>query len=150
MRKDTFKKAIAETTVWRRRVELREKESDILQDASSTYFDWLTTLRGEEISRDQLQYEEKLLNRARKLAKDEKPVQVVVKAIETAIQGRHQYLLHTHQQSKALAAKLMYLMGMNGGALLSLRDAGTDQTHQYVCPDGDAGSPGSGKWAGRS
>ncbi|MHB1422180.1 MAG: TolC family protein [Gemmataceae bacterium] len=117
LRKDTFKKPVAEATVWRRRVELRKNENDILQDASNTYFDWLTTVRGEVIARDLIQYEEKLLVRARKLAKDEKPVQVVVEAIETAVSGRQQYILHIHQQSEALAAKLMYLMGMNGGAI---------------------------------
>jgi outer membrane protein TolC len=117
LRKDTFKKSAAEATVWRRRVELRQKENDILQDASNTYFDWLTAVRGEEVARDLLQKEEKLLNRARKLAASEKPVQVVVEAIETAVNGHQQNQLHTQQQIGAVAAKLAYLMGMNGGIL---------------------------------
>jgi outer membrane protein TolC len=117
LRKDTFKKSAAEATVWRRRVELRQKENDILQDASNTYFDWLTAVRGEEVARDLLQKEEKLLNRARKLAASEKPVQVVVEAIETAVNGHQQNQLHTQQEIGAVAAKLAYLMGMNGGIL---------------------------------
>jgi hypothetical protein len=115
--KDTFNKSVAEATLWRRRVELRKNETDILQDASNIYFDWLATLRGVEIARDFLQHEEKLLARAQELAKDKPPVQVVVKAIQTAVNGRRQYILQTHQQSEALAAKLTHLMGMNGGAL---------------------------------
>jgi hypothetical protein len=115
LRKDTFKKPVAEATVWRRRGELRKVENDNLQDAANTYFDWLTAVRGEAVARDLLKYEEKLLTRARKLAASEKPVQVVVESIETVVNGRRQYILHTHQQSEAVAAKLAYLMGMNGG-----------------------------------
>jgi outer membrane protein TolC len=117
LRKDTFKKSVAEATVWRRRVELRKIENDNLQDAANTYFDWQTAMRGEAVARALLKYEEKLLERARKLAASEKPVQVVVEAIETAVNGRQQYILHVHQQVEALAAKLTYLMGMNGAFL---------------------------------
>lgn len=117
LRKDTFKKPVADATVWRRRVDLRKTENDNLQDASNTYFDWLTATDGEAVARDLLTYEEKLLTRARKLAKREPPVQVVVESIETAVSGRQQYISQVHQQSQATAAKLAYLMGMNGGAL---------------------------------
>jgi outer membrane protein TolC len=116
-RKDTFKTPVAEATVWRRRIELRKVETDNLQDAANTYFDWLTTLRGVEVSRDLLEKEQKLLSRARLLAKSERPVQVVVEAVETSVNGRQQYILHTQQQTGAVAAKLAYLMGMNGGIL---------------------------------
>ena len=62
-RKDTFKTPVAEATVWQRRIELRKVETDNLQDASNTYFDWLTAVR-RRVSRDLLQKEEKLLTRA--------------------------------------------------------------------------------------
>jgi len=117
LRKDIFKKPAAEATVWRRRIELRKTESDALQDAASTYFDWLTALGGEEVARDLLTKEEKLLDLARKFAQNEPPAQVVVEAIETAVNGQRQYVLHTHQQSEAAAAKLAYLMGKNDSAL---------------------------------
>ncbi len=116
-RKDTFKTPVAEATVWRRRAELRKVETDNLQDAANTYFDWLTALRGQEVSRDLLQKEEKLLTRVRKFAKLEPPVQVVLEAIETAVNGQQQYILRTQQQIGGAAAKLAYLMGMNGGIL---------------------------------
>jgi outer membrane protein TolC len=117
LRKDTFKKPVAEATLWRRRAELRKVELDNLQDAANTYFDWLATLRGEALSRDLLNREEKLLERARKLAASEKPVQVVVESIEAAVNGQQQSIIQIHQQSEAVAAKLAYLMGMNGGTL---------------------------------
>lgn len=116
-RKDTFKTPVAEATVWRRRAELRKVETDNLQDAANSYFDWLTALRGEEVARDLLEKENKLLSRARKLAASERPVQVLVEAIETSVNGRQQYILHTQQQIGAVAAKLAYLMGMNDGLL---------------------------------
>lgn len=116
-RKDTFKTSVAEATVWRRRIELRKVETDNLQDAANTYFDWLTVLRGEEVSRDLLQKEQKLLTRTRKLAASERPVQVVVEAIETAVNGQQQNIFHMQQQIGGVAAKLAYLMGMNGGIL---------------------------------
>jgi hypothetical protein len=115
LRKDTFKKAVAEATVWRRRGELRKTENDNLQDASNTYFDWLTAVRGEVVARDLMKYEEKLLDRARKLAEVEKPTQVLVNSTETALNGRQQFISQTHQQAEAAAAKLAYLMGINGG-----------------------------------
>ncbi|HTU22545.1 MAG TPA: TolC family protein [Gemmataceae bacterium] len=118
LRKDTFKKPVAEATLWRRRSELSKVEIDNLQDAADTYFDWLTAVQGEVVARDLMTYEEKLLDRARKLAKLEKPVQVVVEAIETAVSGRQQYILHTRQQGEAAAAKLASLMGINGGAAM--------------------------------
>jgi outer membrane protein TolC len=117
LRKDAFKKPVAEANLWRRRAELRKVEHDNLQDAANTYFDWLTALRGEEVARDLMKYEEKLLDRARKLAENEKPVQVIVESIETAANSNRQYILQTHQQSEAVAAKLAYLMGMNSGIL---------------------------------
>lgn len=117
LRKDTFKKSVAEATVWRRRVELRQKEYEILQDAANTYCDWQTALRGEAVARALQKYQEKLLERSRKLAASEKPVQVVVESIETAVQGQQQYIVRTHQQAEALAAKLAYLMGMDGAIL---------------------------------
>lgn len=116
-RKDTFKKPVAEATVWRRRIELRKAENDNLQDAANTYFDWLLALRGKAVANDLLKYEEKLLTRASKLAESERPVQVVVEAVETAVSARQQFILQTDQQIKAVTAKLGYLMGMNGGVL---------------------------------
>lgn len=116
LRKDTFKKSVAEATVWRRRAELRKIENEKLQDAANTYFDWLTAQRGEAVARDFIPFEEKLLTRARKLVElGEKPAQVMIESAETALNGYHQSVLDMHQKSEAASFKLAYLMGMNGG-----------------------------------
>jgi outer membrane protein TolC len=118
LRKDTFKRPFAEAELWRRRAELQKAQNEALQDAASTYFDWLTAQRGEAISRDLERYFEKLLKRAQKLVDSgEKPAQVIVEAIQTGLDGLRQSILHTHQQAAAAAAKLSYLMG-NGDGLL--------------------------------
>jgi outer membrane protein TolC len=115
LRKDTFKKPVAEATVWRRRAELRKTENDNLQDAANTYFDWLTALRGEVVARELIQFEEKLLTRSRKLVElGEKPAQVMIEATETALNGHRHAVLKLRQQSEAAAFKLASLMGMNG------------------------------------
>ena len=116
LRKHTFKNPVAETTVWRRRFELRKAETDNLQDAANTYFDWLTAVRGETVARDLMKYEEKVLDRAHKLAEAEKTkaAQALVTITETALEGRQQFISQTHQQGEAAVAKLTYLMGING------------------------------------
>lgn len=115
LRKDTFKKPAAEALVWRRRGELRKVELENLQEAANTYFDWLTAMRGEKVAHELIKHEEKLLTNAQKLAQSIKPVQAIVEAIETAVNGRRQFILHTHQQGEAAAVKLAYLMGSNDG-----------------------------------
>jgi hypothetical protein len=115
MRKDTFKKPVAEAQLWRRRAELRKVENDNLQDAANTYFDLLTALRGEAITRDLLNYDERLLSRARKMIEAKiNTANVLVEAAEAVVEGRRQFLARTHQQGEAAAAKLAYLMGLNG------------------------------------
>src|SRR5262249_19699883 len=47
-----------------------------------------------------------------------KPVQVILESIETAVNGLQQYILQIHQQGEAAAAKLGYLIGVNGGTLI--------------------------------
>jgi outer membrane protein TolC len=115
LRKDTFKRSVAEAQLWRRRSELRKVQTDKLQDAANTYIDILTARRGEVIARDLQNYEEQLLDRAKKLASSEKPAQVIVEAIEAAHNGRQQYILRTRQQGDAATVKLAYLLGMSDG-----------------------------------
>src|SRR5262249_1081636 len=69
----------------------------------------------EVIARDLENYEEQLLDRAKKLASSEKPAQVIVEAIEAAHYGRQQFVLRTHQQGDAATVKLAYLLGMSDG-----------------------------------
>ncbi len=114
LRKDLFKRPVAEAQVWRRRAELSKKQFDALQDAANTYFDWLTALRGETVARDLEKYEEKLLKRSRALIESgEKPAQVLVEATQTALNGRRQFSARARQLGQAAAAKLAYLLGLS-------------------------------------
>ncbi len=115
LRKDTFKRPIAEALLWRRRAELAKTQHDVLQDTANTYFDWLTARRGEAISTDLSKYEDKLLDRARRLASSSRTAQVLVEAGQTVVKGRQQYNLKAHQQGEGAAAKLAYLIGMSDG-----------------------------------
>lgn len=65
LRKDTFKKPVAEAQLWRRRAELRKIQTEKLEDAGNTYLDMLTARRGEAIGADLQKYEEQLRNRAK-------------------------------------------------------------------------------------
>ncbi len=115
LRKDTFKRPVAEALLWRRRGELRKVQIDKMQEAADTYIDLLAARRGEVIARELMTYEQELLDRARRLASTERPAKVIVEAIETAHNGRRQYLLRIHQQGDAAAVKLAYLLGIKDG-----------------------------------
>ncbi len=118
MRKDTFKKPVAEATVWHRRAELRKVENEKLLDAANTYFDWLAAKRGESVARDLIQLDEKLLGRARKLVElGERPAQVMVESAETALEGHRQALTNAHRLGQSAATKLALLMGLHGGTI---------------------------------
>jgi hypothetical protein len=119
LRKDTFKKPVAEAQLWQRRAELSKVQYEVLLDASDTYFDWLATRRAAEISRDLETYEQKLLKRAKALVDSgEKTAQVLVEAGQTFINARRQLIARTDQQGSGAVAKLTYLLGMNDGLTL--------------------------------
>jgi outer membrane protein TolC len=117
LRKDTFKRAVAEATVWKRRAELRKVEKDNLQEAANAYFDWLTALRGEAVTSDLMRYDEKLLQHARRLAKTDTPAQVIVEASQSALETHRQSLLGTRRQAQGATVNLAHLMGTNDGGL---------------------------------
>ncbi|MGH7226212.1 MAG: TolC family protein, partial [Gemmataceae bacterium] len=115
LRKDTFKRPVAEVTVWRRRVDLAKIENDKLQDAAETYFDWLAALRGEGVCLELIGYEEKVLDRAQRLAKSDEPAKVLVEGISAALEAQQQSVVKARQQAHSAAVKLAYLMGMTCG-----------------------------------
>jgi outer membrane protein TolC len=123
LRKDTFKKPVAEAQLWRRRAELRKVQNEKLEDAANTYIDILTARRGEVIGADLQKYEEQLLDRAKKLVKSgEKPAQVIVEAIETVLNNQRQFNLRTRQQGDAATVKLAYLLGMGDGVPMAAEE----------------------------
>jgi hypothetical protein len=115
MRTEEFRRSKAEARLWQDRVELAKVRTEVLQDAGTTYVDWLTALRGEAITLELQGLEEKLLERARALAKDEKSALSLVEALEMTVSGRKESAARLRQQAEAAAAKLAYLLGSCAG-----------------------------------
>jgi outer membrane protein TolC len=118
LRKDTFKRAYAESLLWERRAELAKTEYEILQDTANTYFDALTARRSEAVARELEKLDAKVLERAQRLFETEKkegPANVLVESAQTSINGRRQYITQAHQQAEAAIAKLAYLLTNNDG-----------------------------------
>jgi outer membrane protein TolC len=116
LRKDTFKRAYAESLLWERRAELAKTEYGVLQDVANTYFDALTARRGEVVARELEKLDEKVLKRTQALVdSDEKPANVLVESAQTSLGGRRQYITQAHQQAEAAVAKLAYLLCNNDG-----------------------------------
>ncbi len=110
LREEIFRRRSAEAHVWEQKVELARVRSEVLQDAGSTYVDWLTARRSEAIVFELEDYEQKLVERARALAKDEKSAQSLVESLEMTLAARKQAVTRLRQQAEAAAAKLAYLL----------------------------------------
>jgi outer membrane protein TolC len=114
LRKEAYRRTVAEAKVWQQRVELARVRSEVLQDAGNTYVDWLTALRGEAVAKELETYDEKLLTKARALAKDEKGARALLEGVETSLTGHKQARARLHQQAEGAAAKLAYLLNKGG------------------------------------
>ena len=124
LRKDAFKRPIAEAQLWRRRAELSKVQYEVLEDAADTYFDWLTARRGVAIAEDLQTYEQKLRKRSQALVDSgEKTAQVLVEAVQTFVNIRRQFIARTHQLGDAAATKLAYLLGMSDSLPIPSVDA---------------------------
>jgi outer membrane protein TolC len=119
LRNEANRRVTTEAKVWQQRAELARTTHEVLQEAGSTYYDWLAARRGEAIARGLLAKEEKLLGRAKALAKDEQAANVLVENIETALAGRRQSIHKFHYQASAAAAKLAYLLNLSGMTLIA-------------------------------
>ncbi len=115
LRQEAFRRSYAEAHTWQQRLELSKVRSEVLQDAGSTYVDWLAAVRGEAITLELQNYEQKLLKRAQALAKDEKSAQSLVESLDSMIAGRQQAAARLHQQADAAAEKLAYLLNSSHG-----------------------------------
>jgi outer membrane protein TolC len=118
LRNEANRRTTTEAKVWQQRAELARTTHEVLQEAGSTYYDWLTARRGEAVARGLLAKEEKLLGRARALAKDEQAANVLVENIETVLAGRRQSIRKLHYQATAAAVKLAYLLNLGAVTLV--------------------------------
>ena len=112
LREATFQQIDAQRRVFQEKVSRCQVNNEVLLDAALTYVDLLTARRGERIARDIETYEQKLLDRAEKIAKTERGASGFVASVKATIDGRHQLLSQLRQQGKAASAKLVYLLGL--------------------------------------
>jgi outer membrane protein TolC len=118
LRPESHRRAQADAKVWQERNELARVRSEVLQDAGTTYVDWLTALRAEAIQRELEKKEEQILSKAQALARDEKGVTGLVEGIQSSLRGRRQAIVRLQQQAEAAAAKLAYLIHQAGPVAL--------------------------------
>src|SRR5262249_55445843 len=64
LRSEEFRRAPAHARVWQSRVEWANTRNEVLQDAGTTYIDWMTARRGEAITAELQNYDQKLLKKA--------------------------------------------------------------------------------------
>lgn len=108
-----FAKVDAERKVWQQNAELSKLTSENLLDAANTYIDLLAARSGEAISREF----EKKLNDVLVVAK--KRADAVPKAIEevhrtkSGLAAQRQIHVKLRESSKAAAARLIYLLGLD-------------------------------------
>jgi hypothetical protein len=117
LRSEANRRTTADAKVWQQRAELARTASEVLQEAGSTYSDWLAARRSEVIARGLLAKEGKLLHRARALAKDEPAANMMIENIETSMAGHRQAIHKYRYQASAVAARLVYLLNLSGVAL---------------------------------
>jgi outer membrane protein TolC len=109
--------------VWQSKAELSQVNNEVLLDAASTYIDLLAARRGESLTRELERYERKLLERARKLQKEDVAFDALVEGLEAALRQRDYQAAQLHQQGDAAGAKLVYLLGLPPGTVLIPVDA---------------------------
>ncbi len=112
LREATFRQIKAERDVWQQKAELSQIDSEVLMEAAITYIDLLVAQRAESIARELEQYEQKVLDRARQLAKTEAGRAGLVEGVQAVLNSRQQALAKLKQQRSAASAKLVYLLGL--------------------------------------
>ncbi|MFM7148337.1 MAG: TolC family protein [Gemmataceae bacterium] len=119
LREGVYQLVDLERRIWQNKAELSQINNEILLEAGLTYIDLLTARRGESLTGELQKFEEKLLERAEKLAKSERGAAGLVEAIKAALTHRQQTRAKLRQQGNAASAKLVYLLGLPPGTCLN-------------------------------
>lgn len=122
-REAVFRQIDNERKVWQQRAELSQVNSEVLLDAANTYVDLLTARRGQAVVRALQRDENRLLQRAEKLAKVEVSARSLVLAVQSSLRNREYNLSKLEQQARSASAKLVYLLGLPPGTTLVPADA---------------------------
>jgi outer membrane protein TolC len=118
LRELTYKRLVAERSVWQEKGELSRITSEALAEASTTYIDMLTA-RTQELIALAIQNElQGLLTRSEKLADSEPGARVVAGRVRTFVAGLKQSTVHAREEFARASAKLTYLLGLDPCATL--------------------------------
>lgn len=108
-----FRRVEAERRVWQQKGELSRLTSETLLDAASTYISLLASRSGVAVSMETEIRLKDLLDQTTKLAKIDPGLQVEVSRIETELMAQTVLTAKLREASKAAAAKLAYLVGLD-------------------------------------
>jgi outer membrane protein TolC len=112
LREATFRHIKGERDIWQQKAELSQIDSEVLLESATTYIDLLVAQRAEAIARELEQYEQKVLDRAKQLAKTEAGRAGMVEGVQAVLNSRQRALAKLKQQRSAASAKLVYLLGL--------------------------------------
>jgi outer membrane protein TolC len=108
-----YRRVEAERRVWQQKGELSKLTSENLLEASTTYMGLLAARSGVAVSIETEIRLRDLLEVAKKLAKIDEGLQVEVSRIETELMAQTVLTVKMREMSKASAAKLAYLLGLD-------------------------------------
>ncbi len=108
-----FRKVESERRVWQQRGEVSKLTSENLLDASTTYIDLLASRSGIAMSIETEMRLRDLLDQTKKLAEIDPGIRVEVSRIETELMAQNVLTVKLREASKAAAAKLAYLLGLD-------------------------------------
>jgi outer membrane protein TolC len=118
LRNAVFQRIDAERKVWQQRGELSKLTSENLLDAASTYVDLLAARTGEAVALELQDKMRGLLALTQKLEKTFPQLRVEVERIKSEVDGQQQVRRKLREGTRAAAAKLIYLLGLDPAAEL--------------------------------
>jgi outer membrane protein TolC len=123
IREATYRQVDAQRQKWQNKAELTKVNTEVLQDAATTYIDLLTARRGEAVAAELEKLERSLLQHAEKVAREQKGATIQVESVRTALSSAEHTAARLREQGNAAAAKLAYLLGLPPDANLIPVDA---------------------------
>jgi outer membrane protein TolC len=112
LRNSAFQRISAERKVWQQKGELSRVTSETLMDAANTYIDLLTARTSEALIQRSETYQNQVLERTEKLAKELPAFKPQLEGIKAQAAARRQALIQLRQQGDAAASKLAYLLDL--------------------------------------
>jgi outer membrane protein TolC len=123
LRNSAYQRINAERKVWQQKGELSRVTSETLMDAANTYIDLLTARTSEALIQRSEKYQNEVLERTEKLARELPAFKPQLEAIKAQAAVRRQALVQLCQQGDAAAAKLAYLLDLGPHVQLVPMDA---------------------------